>query len=311
MQSAVLCNTRIDGGGEQSSRWLTEHLGASLVSLTTDEWKTCTAEKQIWYMNNSVYMLHGNEEEYRRVLSHAKEIYIVLNFVLGGTQTKEWLAGYPVKKFLFLNEQKRLEFESKRKPELAHIPTVALPPPVDIDQYLLIDRTYGREQLTVGRHSRISLKYPKDPVPMYIELHKRLPETYLKFQIAHPAIVKEWKHNNWFIFNSYNQQTVRDYLEGIDIYLSIINPNTRDQGPRTLMEAMASGLPCVVDNRDGMKERMVDGLTGFLVNSEREAIDRTVQLATNKDLRERLGRGAREIAKTFRPEKWIKELTNV
>ena len=89
----VFCNTRIDGGGEQSAALVAKLLGADLVSLTAgDEWKNCAAVKQIWYMNDAVYRLCGAErEDFIRVLSRAHEVFIVLNFVLGGLQKASWL----------------------------------------------------------------------------------------------------------------------------------------------------------------------------------------------------------------------------
>lgn len=307
MSVAVLCNTKIRGGGELSAQWLAGQLDASLVSLSTNEWRTCKAKKQIWYMNNSIYKLLEDKDDFRRVLGYADEIYIILNFVLGGFQRQRWAEEYPIKKIFFLNTEKKDEFKEKCVLELKQVPLVVLPPPVDIDKYLSVERNYDQLILTVGRHSRISLKYPDDPVTMYERLSEKTIARF-SFMAAHPKIFKRFFNDGRFTFKALDSMDVAEYLKSIDIYLAIINPKTKDQGPRVLMEAMASGLPCIVEGRDGMKDRMIDGVTGYLVKSEEEAIDRVVELLNDRDKRIKMGQAARRIAATFRPELWVKEL---
>lgn len=304
--TGVYCNTRINGGGEQSARWIAGRLNAPIISLTGDDWKNAIADKQIWYMNDSVYKLL-KDDDFKDVIKNA---YVILNFTNGGIQRQGWLKDR-VRKFFFLNIQKRNEFQTVCADELKDIPKVSLPPPVEIDKYLAIERDYNRTPIVIGRHSRISLKYSKEPEKMYEILSEKLPDAHFHFQIPHPTIVKRFKDNGRFRFFKWNEKPIDSFLNDIDIYLSIINPNTKDQGPRTLIEAMASGLPCVVENRDGMKERMISGHTGFLVNSGEEAISKTIMLCESKDMRFRMGCNARNTAKTFNPELWIKEINNV
>ena len=305
MKSAVLCNSSINGGGEQSAQWIADKLGADLVSLSTNEWRGCKAKKQVWYMNNSIYKLLEDKDDFRKVLGYADEIYIILNFVLGGFERQRWAEEYPIKKIIFLNRGKLGEFRDKCVAELKRIPLVSLPPAVDIDKYLRIDREYDRE-IVLGRHSRISLKYPDDPVSIYEKLYD-LPVRFA-FMVAHPKIVERFRGDDRFRFHGFNEMPVCEFLSGIDIYFSLINPKTKDQGPRVLIEAMASGLPCVVENRDGMQERMIHNKTGFLVDNEDEAVEAVCKLVYDRHLRVSLGVGARERAKMFRPEKWVEVL---
>lgn len=303
--TGVYCNNRIDGGGEQSARWIAGRLNAPIISLTNDDWKNTIANKQIWYMNDSVYKLL-KDDDFRNVIKNA---YVILNFTNGGMQRQDWLRG-KVRKFFFLNKKKRDEFQAACVAELKDIPKIALPPPVDIDKFLSIKRDYNRTPIVVGRHSRISLKYPSEPEKMYEILAERLSDIQFHFQIPHQRIAKRFKDDPQFRFFMWNEKPVETFLNDIDIYLCIINPNTNEQGPRTLIEAMASGLPCIVENRDGMKERMINGHTGFLVNNEEEAISKTIMLCKSKEMRLSMGCNAQIEAKAFNPELWIKEINN-
>ena len=64
--------------------------------------------------------------------------------------------------------------------------------------------------------------------------------------------------------------------------------------PLFLVEAMATGLPCVV--LDCAQHRMLirDGVTGFLCTSEREMMQRIAQLVDSPTLRESIGSAARQ-----------------
>jgi len=61
--------------------------------------------------------------------------------------------------------------------------------------------------------------------------------------------------------------------------------------PVAILEAMAAGLPVVSTQHAGIREAVVDGTTGFLVDEGdwRAMADRLVQLADDRDLRDRMG----------------------
>ncbi len=307
-ECVVFCNTRIDGGGEQSASLIAKLLNAEKVSLTTDEWAEARAKKQIWYMNDFVYKLNGDVvEQIKPVLDSAEEIYIVLNFVMGGLQRAAWLAEYPVKKVLFLNETKRAEWDDKAAPELSGIPTQALAPCVDIDRYLDVARS-GSNRVRIGRHSRISLKYPPDPCELY-ESILPVKDVEFRFMLGHPKLRKRFVGDGRFRFYHWNEIPVSTFLANTDIFLYEISPRVSDQGPRVIVEAMAAGVPCIAENRDGMKDRIVPGISGYLTDGRGQMIEAVGELVDSPGLRGTMGAAGREIAAhRFRPENWIAAL---
>ena len=74
---------------------------------------------------------------------------------------------------------------------------------------------------------------------------------------------------------------------------------TRYEGlPVAALEAMAAGLPVVASDVEGMSEVVRPGVTGYLVPpDDREALaERLTMLLSDRELRDRMGRAAREAA---------------
>ncbi len=84
--------------------------------------------------------------------------------------------------------------------------------------------------------------------------------------------------------------------------------------PRSLVEAMASGLPCVVNAIDGTKDIVQDGINGFLIpphHPERTA-DRVIALLDNPQKAVRLGQKARDsIGKEFDIDHMVHQQENL
>ncbi|HMX94337.1 MAG TPA: glycosyltransferase family 4 protein [Elusimicrobiota bacterium] len=66
--------------------------------------------------------------------------------------------------------------------------------------------------------------------------------------------------------------------------------------PRSLVEAMAAGRPCVVNAVDGCRDLIEDGVNGFLIPPRHplSTAERLLQILSDDELSDRLGRRARE-----------------
>jgi len=74
----------------------------------------------------------------------------------------------------------------------------------------------------------------------------------------------------------------------------VLQKSTREGFGLTVTEAMWKGAAVIGGNVGGIKHQIADGVNGFLVDTVEEAAARIVALLKDKDLRERLGRAARE-----------------
>lgn len=80
--------------------------------------------------------------------------------------------------------------------------------------------------------------------------------------------------------------------------------------PLALIEAQAAGLPAVVPNVPGCQDVVVDGVTGFICETDEILVGRVRQLVNDPDLRQKLGHNAAEIAATrFSLERFNSELS--
>ena len=83
--------------------------------------------------------------------------------------------------------------------------------------------------------------------------------------------------------------------------------------PVSLAEAMASGLPIISTRHAGIVDQVTEGVSGFLVDEgewEQMAV-RMIRLVEDAELRVRMGRAARERAKTFDAAGQVKKLEQV
>lgn len=79
--------------------------------------------------------------------------------------------------------------------------------------------------------------------------------------------------------------------------------------PIAMHEAMAFGKPVLASDIAGNRDLVVNGVNGFLAADEDALRARAEELAASADLREKLGRGAREhLAREVSPEKTIAAL---
>jgi trehalose synthase len=74
----------------------------------------------------------------------------------------------------------------------------------------------------------------------------------------------------------------------------VLQKSLREGFGLTVTEAMWKGAAVIGGNVGGIRHQIVDGESGFLVNSVQEAADRIVQLLGDERLRQRLGAQARE-----------------
>ncbi len=86
-------------------------------------------------------------------------------------------------------------------------------------------------------------------------------------------------------------EQARERLRALDLF---VHYSRWDAMPNAVLEAMAAGLPVVASDNGGNRDAVLDGVTGFIVRSEVELLERSQQLIDDKPLRLTLGAAGRE-----------------
>ena len=74
-----------------------------------------------------------------------------------------------------------------------------------------------------------------------------------------------------------------------------IQPSLYEGHPKTLLEAMSCGLPCIGSDVTGIKEDIEHGVTGYLCGTDSDAIAEAIDVVlSDASLREKLGHNARD-----------------
>ncbi|WP_339263782.1 glycosyltransferase family 4 protein [Solibacillus sp. FSL W7-1472] len=87
----------------------------------------------------------------------------------------------------------------------------------------------------------------------------------------------------------------------------------REGLPKSIMEAMVEGLPCIVTNTRGLRDLIADGKNGYVVNhgDEEELVNAFGKLVESKELREMMGEQAQELVQPFLLENVLKEYVEI
>ena len=99
----------------------------------------------------------------------------------------------------------------------------------------------------------------------------------------------------------------RERMRALDLF---VHYSRWDALPNAVLEAMAAGLPVIASDNSGNRDAVEHGVTGFLVKSEVELLERCQQLIDDKPLRLKLGAAGRErVRREFSRERMLAELS--
>ena len=107
-----------------------------------------------------------------------------------------------------------------------------------------------------------------------------------------------------------NRSDVIDLYQSADVFILL---SKREGLSRSIMEAMASGLPCIVSKIRGNTDLISEGTGGYLVNpldiiNTSKTIKRLIE---NENLCRKFGQVNQEAIKTFDIQSVVEKLTNI
>lgn len=99
--------------------------------------------------------------------------------------------------------------------------------------------------------------------------------------------------NNLDVLGTQTRSEAYGQLINADIF---VLPSLWEGMPLALIEAQVSGLPAIVSNVVGNRDVVIDGVTGFVCDSDQTLIEKTRLLIQNAELRKEMGANARAMS---------------
>jgi len=295
-----LASMNTDGGGEQSAAkivsllrshgwkvnfypWNDVHKRFKGIDFEEPFLKTRKIKSGLplfFYANDNINDLLNIGKE---VIKSSSFFVPCINFINGRLPVASEYSD-KLKAVIFQNEEKMLEFKRDQlgvSPEL-----IVLFGAIEIDRFIEVCTPERRsnDPLVVLKHCKPDYRkyvtsmsvdkgdrphiwqktFAKDlDVVFYKRLLKDTKNIFFYFMQAHPELEEAFKDEERMKFFKWDEISVTEFLSLGHVYLYRTSNRWRDQYPRVVAEALAAGLPVLTEPRDGTKDRVIHGDTGF------------------------------------------------
>lgn len=263
-----------------------------------------------------------------KLVDKCSSLIIGINYCNGTLPKATWLSKTgKLKAIIFQNEEKKVEFE---RDALGFEDTekIVLYGAIELDKFLevCVNKRKDNEQLVILRHSVADYRkfVTQDSVhagekihlwqknldkeldtKFYARLLKDTQNTRFEFMEAHEELEKEFKNEPRMVFHKWDSMPVTKFLSRGHIYLYRTSNAWRDNFPRCLAEALAAGLPAISEPRDGTKDRIIHGNTGFYATHYDEFLLHIKTLQRKEEYRHKMGMFAKDWARmNLNPSRW-------
>lgn len=181
---------------------------------------------------------------------------------------------------------------------------------IKYSDYKLHSRQYKKKKIVIGTIA--NFKAQKNPF-MWAEVAKKIVGKYPKTNFIYVGNGPLKNKTEELIGDSEKikllswQEDIPQILRGIDIFFL---PSRWEGLPRTVLEAMASGIPVVASSVDGTKEAVLDSVTGYLLPPSDLGgyVEKLSELIGNEEKRKKMGiEGRKRVEKLFCYKKMIKK----
>ena len=282
-------------------------------------------------------LLYGNDnvnnfiEIGKGVVEKSSSVIVGINFINGALpKAPEWLSD-KLKAVIFQNEEKMMEYERDQLGQ-DHVEKIVLFGAIELEKFidiLPVSRNDGGKMIvlkhckpdyrkyvtadSVGGGQKIHVwqkHFAKDrDIDFYKRMLKDTSNVYFEFMQAHKELVEAFPNEKRMKFWGWDEISVEEFLSRGHVYLYRTSNMWRDQYPRVLAEALASGLPALVEPRDGTKDRVIHGDTGFYCVDYDQFKNRLLAFKRKEQARRSMGMFAKDWARiNLNPKKWVEVL---
>ena len=283
----------------------------------------------LFYANDKVRDFVNDAE---RIVANSSSVVVGINYVNDKLPSCGWLSNTgKLKAVIFQNEEKKGEFERDRI-GFEDTKQIVLFGAIDLNKYLELcpPKREKKDDLVILKHCKADYrKYvtyeseksgdkphlwqkkiiKENDVKFYGRLLKATKGVRFEFMEAHPQLIEAFEKEKRMVFHKWNSMDVGKFLERGHLYLYRTSNMWRDNYPRCLAEALAAGLPALVEPRDGCKDRVIHGDTGLYCVDYDAFLYGIKLLQRKEDYRHTMGQAAKDWAReNLDPRRWVEIL---
>jgi glycosyltransferase involved in cell wall biosynthesis len=283
------------------------------------------------YANDNInhFIQHG-----RQVIENSLSVIVGINFVNGNLPKCGEPLASKLKAVIFQNEEKLMEFE-RDQIGMFNLEKIVLFGAIDINRFvdILPESRQDNSKMVVLKHCKPDYRkyvtsesagggekihvwqkhFVKDTdVDFYKRLLKDTSNIYFEFMQAHKELVEAFPNEPRMKFWSWDEITVEEFLSRGHVYLYRTSNMWRDQYPRVVAEALAAGLPVLTEPRDGTKDRVIYGDTGFYCVDYDQFKLALSTFKRKEQARRSMGMNAKDWSRVnLNPQKWVSILNDI
>lgn len=184
----------------------------------------------------------------------------------------------------------------------AGIPGCVENSPIDLAAFARPPRPHRGKQFVVGRCSRdVDFKYAESDPAVF----RRLAESGCTVRLVGATCLRPALGSlpNVELWPEIAQHAVPEFLAGLDCFVYRTSSRFQEAYGRVVAEAMACGIPVIVESRVGASKHVEHGVSGFIANTDDEVIAAVERLRADPALRASMSASARaSIARAHTPE---------
>lgn len=292
-------------GSSEFKQYIKDFLPGLIV---TDTYNSLKESCDTFFMYADDYVWEFGQPEIVETFSNlnADRKVMMLNYRRGKVGELAWTRGWD--KYMFLNSTQEREL-LKVHPG---VNTKVLPPCTELEDFLKIKPNYNTNLRIVRHNSQGDTKFRSETytAEMASSLIQDALNSRSDVEIAMlpgPSFVPASDRFKKFSRTA-SAAEIAKFLGTGNLFWYSLPPGYMDMGPRTVLEAMACGLPVLADNWGGAIDRVTEE-TGWLCNDKKE--HSLVIKEVTPELLERMGQAAKQRAiDEFVPQRWIAEILN-
>ncbi len=108
-----------------------------------------------------------------------------------------------------------------------------------------------------------------------------------------------------------DEETVKDFLKQIDIFLFFPDWKREEPWARVIAEAMVSGCPVIALNRGGTSDQILNHNNGFLCKNYKDYYKAVIKFIEHKEMISQMSNNSLRISKSFYSESIINKLMKI